>query len=145
MRATLLPLEPPSIIGESATTSDPVLGWALIDTGATVTCIDQKAAQKAGLRIVGTGPVASATHSNEVVPIFAAQLIFEGLKSWDATIAYGTNLESLARMSHEIRRERTEIECWCGFRADEGVKLGRHPAKSRIQRSPHQCRYTGAQ
>ena len=95
MRATLLPLEPPSIIGESATTSDPVLGWALIDTGATVTCIDQKAAQKAGLRIVGTGPVASATHSNEVVPIFAAQLIFEGLKSWDATIAYGTNLESL--------------------------------------------------
>ena len=55
------------------------------------------------------------------------------------------NLPALARISYKIRRERTESECWCGFRADEGVKLGRHPAKSRIQRSPHQCRYTGAQ
>ena len=26
--------------------------------------------------------------------------------------------------------ERTEAERWCGFRADERVKLGRHPAKS---------------
>ena len=93
MRTTLLPLDAPSVTDESAPPTDPVVGWALIDTGATVTCIDQKAAQKAGLRIVGTGPVASATHSNEVVPIFAAQLIFEGLKSWDATTAYGANLE----------------------------------------------------
>ena len=53
-------------------------------------------------------------------------------------------IRALTRMSHKIRRERTEIECWCGFRADEGVKLGRHPAKSRIQRSPHLRRYTGA-
>ena len=26
-------------------------------------------------------------------------------------------------MSPKIRRERTEIECWRGFRADERVKL----------------------
>ena len=62
----------------------------------------------------------------------------------------------LSRMSHKIRNERTEIEFWCGFRADSRMKLclscrspwakrDRHPAKSRIQRSPHQCRYTGAQ
>ncbi len=51
----------------------------------------------------------------------------------------------LTRISHKIRRERTEIECWRGFRADSRVKLGRHPAKSRIQRSPHQCRYSGVQ
>ena len=36
----------------------------------------------------------------------------------------------LARISHKIRSERTKIECWCGLRADERVKLGRHPAKS---------------
>ena len=62
--------------------------------------------------------------------------------------------EGLARISYKIRRERTEIECWCGFRADERVKLGRHlqsrPASVRstgrgIQRSPHQCRDSGAQ
>ena len=56
-----------------------------------------------------------------------------------------SGLHSLARMSHKIRNERTEVECWCGFRADEQVKLGRHPVKLRIQRSPHQCRHTGAQ
>ena len=33
-------------------------------------------------------------------------------------------------MSHKIRRERTEIECWCGFRADEGMKLGRQSSES---------------
>ncbi len=37
---------------------------------------------------------------------------------------------ALTRISHKIRRERPEIECWCEFRADERVKLGRHPAKS---------------
>ena len=60
----------------------------------------------------------------------------------------------LARISHKIRSERTKAECWCGLRADERVKLGRHPAKSacicakhghEIQGSPHQCRYSGAQ
>ena len=51
----------------------------------------------------------------------------------------------LARISHKIRSERTEVECWRGFRADSGVKPGRHPAKSRIQGNPRQCRHTGAQ
>ncbi len=53
--------------------------------------------------------------------------------------------EFLARMSQKIRNERMKIECWWGHRADLRVQLGRHPAKSRIQRGPHQCRYSGAQ
>ena len=66
----------------------------------------------------------------------------------------GTPVGESTRISHKIRRERPEIECWCGFRADERVKLGRHlqsrPATVRstgrgIQRSPHQCRDSGAQ
>ena len=36
---------------------------------------------------------------------------------------------ALAHISHKIRRERPEIECWCGFRADERVKLGPTPCK----------------
>ncbi len=48
-------------------------------------------------------------------------------------------------MSHKIRDERLKIECWCGFRADSRLKLGRHPAKLRIQRFPLQRRYSGAQ
>ena len=71
----------------------------------------------------------------------------------DTGLWSGTALQFiLARMSHKIRSERTKIECWCGLCADERVKLclsgrspwakpDRHPAKSRIQRSPHQCRH----
>ena len=59
-------------IGEIPIT--PVTGTALIDTGASATCIDRSAAAKAGLAIVDSGRISSATHANEVVPIFAGRL-----------------------------------------------------------------------
>lgn len=34
----------------------PVTGYGLIDTGASTTCIDQKAATEAGLSVVDSGP-----------------------------------------------------------------------------------------
>lgn len=78
--------------GETPTT--PVVGWALIDTGASLTCIDQKTAEKAGLALVDSGPITSATHDNEVVPIFAGRLKIEGLPQYlNAHRAYGVNLE----------------------------------------------------
>ena len=70
------------------------MGWALIDTEASLTCIDQKAAEKAGLALVDSGPITSATHDNEVVPIFAGRLKIEGLPQYLNTHrAYGVNLE----------------------------------------------------
>ena len=78
--------------------------------------------------------------------------------------------QSLARMSHKIRGERTKVECWCGHRADLLVKPGRpsgsclaflqpcinarldpFPVKfsatmfDAFIRCPHQCRHFGAQ
>jgi predicted aspartyl protease len=41
-------------------------GWALIDTGASSTCIDEQAAQKLGLPVIDVGFMLSATH--EQVP-----------------------------------------------------------------------------
>ena len=79
--------------GETPTT--PVVGWALIDTGASLTCIDRKTAEKAGLALVDSGPITSATHDNEVVPIFAGRLKIEGLPQFLSTHrAYGVNLEA---------------------------------------------------
>ena len=71
-----------------------VSGTALIDTGASVTCIDQSAARKAGLAIVDSGGISSATHANEIVPIFAGRLDIHGLSPVETFGAYGVNLES---------------------------------------------------
>ena len=69
----------------------PVQGMALIDTGASATCIDRQAAERAGLNIVESGPMASATDV-EIVPIYAARLDVLGFPGWDALRAYGANL-----------------------------------------------------
>ena len=71
-----------------------VTGTALIDTGASVTCIDRSAAEKAGLAIVDSGKISSVTHANEVVPIFAGRLDIHGLRTVNTFRAYGVNLES---------------------------------------------------
>lgn len=73
----------------------PVTGHGLIDTGASATCIDQKAATMAGLAVVDSGPLHSATHANEIVPIYAGRFAIQGLhQNIDTTKAYGANLDS---------------------------------------------------
>lgn len=73
----------------------PVSGYGLIDTGASVTCIDQEAATRAGLAIVDSGPMHSATHANEIVPIYAGRLNIQGLAgNIDSKRAFGANLAS---------------------------------------------------
>jgi len=58
---------------------EPVAGRALIDTGALTTCVDRHAAEQAGLSVVGSGKMTSATHENEIVPIYAGKLRITGL------------------------------------------------------------------
>ena len=70
----------------------PVPGLALIDTGASTTCIDQDAATQAGLAVVDSGPMHSATHANEIVPIFAGRLMINGFIAVEANRAYGATL-----------------------------------------------------
>lgn len=69
-----------------------VVGDALIDTGASVTCIDGEAAVGAGLAVVDSGPVHSATHANETVPIYAGLMNIHGLSNVETRRAYGVNL-----------------------------------------------------
>ena len=74
----------------------PVAGWAPIDTGATMTCVDRTAAQRAGLACVDTGLMSSTTHASELVPIFSGRINIEGVSRYvDSLRAYGANLGPL--------------------------------------------------
>lgn len=56
---------------------------------------DKAAAKRAGIPIVDTGRMSSATHHDEEVPIFAAQIDVQGFRSVDAPRAFGGNLEPM--------------------------------------------------
>lgn len=96
MEVLLSPLESQvqALAASGVAAPGPVYGWALIDTGATATCVDRSAAEQAGLAIVDSGPMNSATHANEIVPIYAGQLMIRGLCGVNINRAYGAVLET---------------------------------------------------
>ena len=51
-----------------------VEGLALVDTGASRTCVDQDAASRAGLNVIDRGSSSSASHSAHSVPVFACEI-----------------------------------------------------------------------
>ena len=74
---------------------EPVAGWALIDTGATSTCIDDSAAQKIGLPVIDRGKTSSASHDAIDVNIYPALIAFTGTPiKVNALRAIGANLAS---------------------------------------------------
>ena len=72
----------------------PVQGIALIDTGASLTCIDNAAAREAGLAVVDVGTISSATDTAVEVPIYAGKISVPGLPSLPVTGAYGLDVSS---------------------------------------------------
>lgn len=81
------------ISGKGEKVPAPVAGYALIDTGASATCIDKDAANRAGLPIVDSGPLHSVTHASETVPIYAGSLTIQRANiNFLAHRAYGVNL-----------------------------------------------------
>ena len=57
----------------------PISGWALIDTGASSTCIDDAAAQKLHLPVVDVVTIASASHSATQQNVYPIQIDFMGV------------------------------------------------------------------
>ena len=51
---------------------DAVNGTAMIDTGASGTCIDQSEAERAGLPTIDKAIMASASHTGHEVPVYSA-------------------------------------------------------------------------
>jgi predicted aspartyl protease len=54
----------------------PVTGFALVDTGATTTCIDATVAQKMGLAPSGTAKLSSVSHEGTQCLTYPVQLFF---------------------------------------------------------------------
>lgn len=97
LQLTIAPLEEhvKAAADKDETIPQPVSGFALIDTGAAVTCVDRTAAERAGLAMVDSGFLTSATHEAEAVPIYAGKLDIAGLpNNIVAHRAYGANLKS---------------------------------------------------
>lgn len=56
----------------------PVTGYALIDTGASVTCIDDAAAQKLGLPVIDVANIASASHASTQQNVYPMHMEITG-------------------------------------------------------------------
>lgn len=71
---------------------DAVNGFALIDTGAGGTCVDQQSATKAGLPIIDKTIMRSASHTEHEVPVFAGKLVIPQFIDINLEYALGANL-----------------------------------------------------
>ena len=49
-------------------------GWALIDTGASSTCIDEAAAKELGLPVIDTAKMSSASHAETTCNVYPVQI-----------------------------------------------------------------------
>ena len=57
---------------------EPINGLALLDTGASNTCIDDAEAQKMNLPVIGVGSMSSASHSRTPSNIYPIQIEVTG-------------------------------------------------------------------
>ena len=63
-------LVPPDGVKEA----QPQQGAAIIDTGASQTCVDAETAKRAGWPMIDTAKLSSVTHPDHEVPVFAGHL-----------------------------------------------------------------------
>jgi predicted aspartyl protease len=50
-------------------------GWALIDTGASNTCVDEQAAKELGLPVIDVANMQSATHEKHPCNVYPVQIV----------------------------------------------------------------------
>ena len=84
------------ILGEEGKPVPAVVnGTALIDTGASSTCIDQQAAERAGLPVIDKAMMASASHAKHEVPVYSAKLVIPDFSAIDVEYAMGASLDEM--------------------------------------------------
>ncbi len=83
------------LLQQGKTLPKPISGMALIDTGASSTCIDDAAAQQLQLPVVNVVNVASASHSSTPQNVYPIQIEVVGLPiSIEAPSAIGAALSA---------------------------------------------------
>jgi predicted aspartyl protease len=71
----------------------PISGWALIDTGASNSCIDDAQAQQMGLPVIDVCNMTSATHENTQQNVYPIRIEFVGVPiAVDSGRTIGANL-----------------------------------------------------
>jgi predicted aspartyl protease len=83
------------IILQGLAIPEPISGWALLDTGASSTCIDDAAAQRLKLPVINKVKMSSATHDAIDSNVYPALISFTGTPiKVNALSAIGANLAS---------------------------------------------------
>jgi len=74
----------------------PQPGWALIDTGATHTCIDEATARALSLPVVGTASISTPSDHSSESSIYPVSLEIAGFGTLDVPDAVGAKLSPKA-------------------------------------------------
>ncbi len=89
----------------------PIKGYALIDTGASSTCVDDSVARRLGLPVVDVVHISSASHPSTLQNVYPVQLMIEGFPvSIEVPMAIGTMLASqgiIALIGRDLLRHCT--------------------------------------
>lgn len=93
-----------ALMTEGKPIPEPVTGLALIDTGATFTCVDEAAARRAGLPTRGTAKMASASHPEHEVPVFAGKISMDSINI-NIPTAMGADLSGFPNLVALIGRD----------------------------------------
>jgi len=81
------------LIQQGVAVPEPIAGWALLDTGASSTCIDDSVAQKLKLPVINKVKMSSATHEAIDANVYPALISFTGTPiKMNALTAIGANL-----------------------------------------------------
>ena len=64
-------------------------GFALVDTGASATCVDQEAAESAGLPVIGKAAMHTASHAEHEAPVYSGKLSIPNFGDMELEFAMG--------------------------------------------------------
>lgn len=84
---------------------DPINGFALIDTGATSTCVDRDSARRAFLPTRGVANMASASHPENEAELFAGKIVLHNTVAINVPNAMGVNLSGFPGLIALIGRD----------------------------------------
>jgi predicted aspartyl protease len=83
------------LIEQNKPVPEPIAGWALIDTGASTTCVDDEAAAKLALPAIDKVKMASASHDSTDKNVYPVLIQFIGVPiKANAMRAIGASLAS---------------------------------------------------
>ena len=68
-------------------------GFALVDTGASATCVDQETADGAGLPVIGKAVMHTASHAEHEAPVYSGKLSIPNFGDVNLEFAMGANLD----------------------------------------------------